>query len=65
MMIAQMENTVFLKLTKKMLSVDINNLLLIKILPGLKIIEEAKSSSALSLTICYAGNNQFVFSSLT
>lgn len=34
-------------------------LLLIKILPGLKIIEETKCSSALSLTICYARNNQF------
>lgn len=47
-----------------MLSVDLNKFLLIKLLPGLKIIEEAKSSSALSLTICYAGNNQFVFFSL-
>lgn len=37
-----------------MFSLDINKFLLIKILPGLKIIKEAKSSSALSLTVCYA-----------
>ena len=47
-----------------MLSLDIH-VPVIKILTGLKIIKEAKSSSALSLTICYSVNNQFVFSSLT
>lgn len=36
-------------------------LLLIKILPRLKIIEETKFSSAWFLTICYAGNKKYIF----